>query len=176
MPPFFHDGTERPINRPSDPDEQRFHFSGKQQHHTVKNLLLIRDDCCIRFLSTTYEGSWHDKAMADQEHYALPPNSVLYQDRGFQAFVIPGVHIAQPKKKPRGGHLTPVEKAENRRIAGIRMRVEHVIGSVKRCRIVKDTLRLWREHSHDRVMVACCGLHNFRLLYRPWSYSSSHQS
>lgn len=114
--------------------------------------------------------------MADQEQYALPPNSVLYQDRGFQAFVIPGVRIVQPKKKPRGGHLTLDEKAENRRIARIRMRIEHVIGSVKRCRIVKDKLRLWREHIHDRVMETCCGLHNWRLRYRPWTYSVSHQS
>ena len=174
--PFFHDGTERPINRPRDPDEQRFHYSGKQQQHTVKNLLLIADNCQIRFLSTTYEGSWHDKAIADQEHYALPPNSVLYQDMGFQGLLIAGVRMEQPKKKPRGGHLTPDEKAENRRIARIRMRIEHVIGSVKRCRIVKDKLRLWREHSHDQVMLACCALHNFRLQYRPWTYSGSYQS
>lgn len=174
--PFFHDGTERPINRPSDPDEQRFHYSGKKKQHTLKNLLLIADTCWITFLSTTYEGSWHNKAMADCEAYVLPTDTILYQDLGFQGFAVAGVTIAQPKKKPRGGELQPDEKAANRRIASVRMRIEHVIGSVKRCRIVKDKLRLWREHIRDQVMETCCGLHNFRLQYRPWSYSVSHQS
>lgn len=27
---YFHDGTERPIQRPSDPDEQRLYYSGKK--------------------------------------------------------------------------------------------------------------------------------------------------
>lgn len=173
---FFHDGTERPINRPLDPDEQRFHYSGKKKQHTLKNLLLIADNCRIRFLSSTYEGRWHDKAMADQEAYVLPAGTRLYQDLGFQGFAVANIIIQQPTKKPRGGELTPEERAANRSIASIRMQIEHVIGSVKRCRIVKDKLRLWREHSRDQVMETCCGLHNFRLRYRPWSYSVSHQS
>jgi hypothetical protein len=173
---FFHDGTERPINRPTDADEQRFHYSGKQKQHTVKNLLLIADTCQIVFLSTSYEGSWHDKAMADQEAYDLPAGTSLYQDLGFQGFAVAGVTIHQPTKKPRGGELTPEQRAANRAIASVRMRIEHVIGSVKRCRIVKDKLRLWREHIRDRLMETCCGLHNFRLCYRPWSYNGSDQS
>lgn len=114
--------------------------------------------------------------MADQEQYVLPPASVLYQDMGFQGFVVAGVSIEQPKKKPCGGVLTPDEQADNQRIASTRMRIEHVIGSVKRCRIVKDTLRLWRAHVQDQLMETCCGLHNFRLQHRPWCYFVSSQS
>lgn len=114
--------------------------------------------------------------MADQEAYVLPAKSVLYQDLGFQGVAVLNVTIQQPTKKPRGGALTPEQKDENRRLARVRIRIEHVIGSVKRCRIVKDKLRLWREHIRDQVMETCCGLHNFRLQYRPWSYSVSHQS
>ena len=89
---------------------------------------------------------------------------------GFQGFVVSGSVMMQPKKKPRGGELTSEAKEENRRINAIRVRIEHVIGSVKRYRIVKDKLRLWRERVHDMVMETCCGLHNFRLQYRPWVY------
>lgn len=96
----------------------------------------------------------------------LPPSSVLYQDLSFQGFTVAGSTMMQPKKKPRGCELTPDEQAKNRRLASIRMRIEHVIGSVKRCRIVKDKLRLWREQMRDQVMETCCGLHNFRLQYR----------
>jgi hypothetical protein len=139
-------------------------------------LVLIDEACQICFLSATYEGKWHDKRLADEEAYCLPADSSLYQDLGFQGFTVAGVRMAQPKKTPRGGELTAAEKATNRACASIRMRIEHVIGSVKRCRIVKDKLRLWREHIQDRVMATCCGLHNFRMRYRPWSYSVFHQS
>ncbi len=108
--------------------------------------------------------------------YVLPPKSVLYQDLGFQGFTVVNVEIQQPHKKPRGSELSLEAKAENRRLASIRIRIEHVISSIKRCRIVKDKLRLWREHIHDPVMETYCGLHNLRVQYRPWTYSISHES
>src|SRR5688572_14000233 len=53
---FFHDGTERPINRPQDPEEQKLYYSGKQKKHTVKNDIVIDEPCKIRFLTDTVEG------------------------------------------------------------------------------------------------------------------------
>lgn len=41
--------------------------------------------------------------------------------------------------------------------------IEHVISSLKRCRLVKDTLRLWKAGVRDPVMEICCGLYNLRL-------------
>lgn len=131
--------------------------------------------CRIAFLSATYEGRWHDKSLADDEGYQLPPDSQLYQDLGFQGFTVTSVQMQQPHKKPRGGELTPTAKAENRQLAQVRIRIEHVMSGIKRCRIVKDKLRLWREHIHDRVMETCCGLHNLRIHFRPWTYSVSYQ-
>ena len=71
------------------------------------------------------------------------------------------------------GELTVEEKEINRNIARIRIRVEHAIGGVKRYRIVKDQLRNWKQGFRDQVMETCCGLHNFRLNFRPWVYFSS---
>ena len=62
--PFFHDGTERPIQRPKDPEEQQEHYSGKNKGHTLKNLLVIDEPCHMGFLSATYKGKMHDKTMA----------------------------------------------------------------------------------------------------------------
>jgi hypothetical protein len=123
-------------------------------------------------LSATYEGKANDKSLADLEGYRLPPGSCLSQDMGFQGFVLAGVTIVQPKKKPRGGELTPPEKATTRRISSIRIRIEHAIGGVKRDRIVKDKIRLLKDWIRDTVMETCGGLHNFRLPYRPWNYAS----
>jgi hypothetical protein len=35
---FFHDGTERPIQRPSDPDEQQVYYSGKKNSIRSKTM------------------------------------------------------------------------------------------------------------------------------------------
>jgi len=99
----------------------------------------------ILFLSDTYEGSVHDKRIADGTPYPLPPGSTLLQDLGFLAFVLDGVESITPFKKPRGGALTDEQKAFNQRLARRRVRIEHVNSSVKRCRIVKDTIRLFKD-------------------------------
>jgi hypothetical protein len=125
------------------------------------------------FLSPTDEGKEHDKSLADLEGDTLPRGSCLYQDLGFQGYTRDGITIVQPKKKPRGGELTPQEKAANRAIASIRIRIEHAIDGVKRYRMVKDTIRLLKDGIRDTIMEACCGLHNFRLQYRPWNYANS---
>jgi DDE superfamily endonuclease len=170
--PFFHDGTERPIQRPKDPEEQQEYYSGKKKCHTLKNLVVINETCHICFLSHTCEGKASDKSMAELAGYTLPAGSCLYQDKGFQGFFLHGITIFQPKRTPRGGELTPPEKATNRRISSIRIRIEHAIGGVRRYRMVKDKIRLLTDGIRDTVMETCCGLHNFRLQYRPWHYAS----
>src|SRR5436189_5943717 len=59
---------------------------------------------------------------------------------------------ARRKKKPPRGELTAAEKRTNRKLARIRVRVEHAIAGVKRCRIVKDVFRNTQEGVSDSVM------------------------
>jgi DDE superfamily endonuclease len=99
----------------------------------VKNVLLADDGCRVRFLSDTYEGSSHDKPIADQTPYPLPEGSQLLQDLGFVGFTLLGVQITQPHKKPPGHELTEEQKAENQAIAHRRVRIEQIICSIKRC-------------------------------------------
>ena len=47
-----------------------------------------------------------------------------------------------------------------------RVVVEHISAGVKRCRIVKDVLRLTKEGISDLVMEIACGLHNLRVSCR----------
>jgi hypothetical protein len=47
-----------------------------------------------------------------------------------------------------------------------RVVVENVIAGIKRCRIVKDVLRLTKEGIADVVMEIACGLHNLRVSCR----------
>jgi hypothetical protein len=120
------------------------------------------------FVSATYAGKVHDKSAADLAGYRRPHGRCLYQDMGFQGFILNGVTVVQPQKNPRGGELPPPEKATNRHISSISIRIEHAISGVKRDRIVKDKIRLFKDGIHDTIMETCCVLHNFRLQYRPW--------
>ena len=167
---FFHDGTERPIQRPKDQEAQQACYSGKKKQHTLKNNLLINADSKIMLLTPSYEGRIHDKRIADMTVYSLPEGSCLYQDSGFQGFSVDGVKMIQPMKKPRSRDLTDQEKAKNREISSIRIRIEHAISGIKRYRIVKDKLRNYKKGFADLAMETCCGLHNFRLNFRPWGY------
>ncbi|HYN24054.1 MAG TPA: transposase family protein, partial [Pyrinomonadaceae bacterium] len=96
----------------------------------------------ILFLSDTYGGHVHDKRIADATPYPLPAGSGLLQDLGFLAFTLPQVDILMPTKKPRGQELTREQELANQALHQRRLRIEHVNSSVKRCRIVKDRMRL----------------------------------
>lgn len=167
---FFHDGMERPIQRPLDAEKQRLFYSGKAHAHTVKNNLLIDTTCRILFLSETVEGKLHDKKLADHSAYSVPEGSHLCQDSGFQGFAPAGVRILQPKKKAKGKARSDLDKSTNQWHASLRVRVEHANSGVQRMRIVKDKLRNWKIGFADSIMELCCGLHNFRLQFRPWNY------
>jgi hypothetical protein len=134
----------------------------------VKNVLLVNALLTILFLSDTYGGRTHDKRIADATPYPLPAGSHLLQDLGFLAFTLPKVEILMPTRKPRGQDLSVEEQLSNQALHQRRLRIEHVNSSVKRCRIVKDRLRLWKKGVRDQVMEICCALHNFRVRLSPW--------
>jgi hypothetical protein len=134
----------------------------------VKNVLLVNALLLILFLSDTYGGRVHDKRIADATPYPLPARSRLLQDLGFLAFTLPEVTILMPIKKSRGQELTREQQRANQTLNQRRLRIEHVNSSVKRCRIVKDRLRLWKQGVRDLVMELCCALHNFRVRLNPW--------
>lgn len=161
---FIIDGTERPVRRPKDKDKQRGHYSGKKKRHTVKNNIVSdKRTRKIRVLSRTVEGKMHDKKLADEQDIAFPPGSKLWKDTGFQGYEPDDTHTFQPKKKPKGGELTPEEKACNMAISSQRMGVEHSIGGVKVYGIVHDVFRNLVDGFDDLVMETACGLHNLRV-------------
>ena len=83
-------------------------------------------------------------------------------------FTLPEVAILLPTKKPRGEELTWEQQMANQALNQRRLRIEPVNSRVKRCRIVKDRIRLWKEGVRDLVMELCCALHNFRVRLNSW--------
>ena len=56
--------------------------------------------------------------------------------------------------------MSVAEKFLHGLFSSVRVVVEHSICGIKRCRIVKEVLRLRRVGISDRVMELACGLHN----------------
>ena len=90
------------------------------------------------------------------------------QALGFLAFTLPHVEILMPTKKPRGRELPWEQQLANQALHHRRLRIEHVNSSVKRCRVVKDRLRLWKEGVRDLVRERCGALHTCRVRLSPW--------
>jgi hypothetical protein len=120
----------------------------------------------VLFLSDTYAGSVHDKAIVDGEGWQFPVGIVLHQDLGFQGHNPIGIVVQMPHKKPRKGELTEQQKEQNKQRASVRVKVEHMIGKVKIYRILKDTIRMWRQGIKDLVMELACALYNFKISYK----------
>lgn len=138
-----------------------------KKSHTIKNVLLASLDKKILYLSETYEGSVHDKKIADEAEIAFEKTIALLQDSGFQGFCPPGATIVMPEKKPKGKALTQQQKQENKQKASQRVLIEHAIGGLKTWRILKDKIRSYRHKLRDEVMLIACGLHNFKIKCKP---------
>ena len=152
------DGAERPIRRPKNKDDQKKDYSGKKKAHRKKNLLVTAERRVV-YLSATAAGNVHDKKLADESNLSFPADTLVLKDTGFQGYEPPECDTLQPKKKPRGRELHPIQKTINQVISRVRVTVEHAIAGVKRCRIVADTFRCWRRGLVDEVMLAASGLY-----------------
>jgi hypothetical protein len=97
------DGTERTLQRPTDPLKQRGKYSGKKKTHTDKNLLLVNENSKkVVYLSPTVEGKKHDSKAAQEAAIAYPAQATVTKDTGFQGYEPAGVLTLQPAKKRKG--------------------------------------------------------------------------
>src|SRR4051794_19817968 len=92
-----------------------------------------------------------------------PPCTKIRGSRGMSRRCI---RPARRKKKPRGRELTAAEKQANRKLAKLRVGVEHAIAGVKRSRIAKDVMRNKKPELSDTAMEIASGLHNLRVDHR----------
>jgi len=69
--------------------------------------------------------------------------------------------------------LTPADKRANRKLAGMRVRVEHALAGTKICRITKDTFRNFAAGASDLAITIATGLHNLRCHKRRYRHKAS---
>jgi hypothetical protein len=155
------DGTERPISRPEHKRGRDAHYSGRRKRTTVKNVVVTAGRRVV-LLTPTVPGRRHDKAEADLAQVRLEAGYRLIADSGLQGYEAGAAVVCTPHKKPRGRPQHWRHKRFNRKLARVRVRVEHTLSSIKRLGVLKQTLRMRRKNGADTVMLIGCGLHNFR--------------
>jgi hypothetical protein len=160
------DGTERPIQRAKDYEQQKTDYSGKKKRHTRSHLGAVAPDRRILVMSQAYPGKAHDKGILNAEGWAewIPDEVKIQGDSGFQGLQNEYVNVEIPHKKPKGGELTAEQKAENRALAQERVVVEHAFGGLKRYGIAAQVYRNRKENFDDHSMLTAAGLWNFYLM------------
>ena len=161
---LFFDSTERPPARPVR-GQERF-YSGKKKRHTLKTQVVVvrvkkrpgvrgqKRRVRIVAVSKTFPGSTHDKKVYDTTGVVIPAG---VKGCGDTAYI--GTELDTPERKPKGGELTPRQKAGNRRVSRRRIVVGHGIGKMKVWRAAAERWRNPRRR-HTLTMKNVAGLHN----------------
>lgn len=160
------DATEQPIQRPSEKLARKQYYSGKQSEHTIKSQLLTTKELVLH-VSGNVPGSVSDSTVLAGSGimHSIPAEVQVNLDRGYEGAEsrYPNNKVYKPKRAQRNHPLTLFEKLYNHIINKTRILVEHVIGRLKKFRIVSDLYRN-RRATHGDLFLVVAGLINFRAL------------
>ena len=153
------DVTEQPIERPG--TKQRQWYSGKKKRHTVMVQLII---CLftLQILSIACgRGRMADITLLKQSNMPLAAALEKYADAGYQGLDKLMANVFTPIKKPRSRALTKAERAYNRALAKLRVRIEHVN---RRCKIFRVAQEVYRGHRRHlpKTWTVVAALVNYR--------------
>ena len=168
------DGTENPIERPQNNDNQKSKFSGKKKTHTDIALLLSDKNTKIYYVSKLYDGSNVDMGILKKE---FPPEKKWFRklkvlfDLGFVGVdkiyeikeLIIGEKKSRKSKRNPNPKLNEEQKEKNKKVSRERIFVEHAIGKMKRYRILKNRCRMKCQKLKNKIIGICAGLWNYHL-------------
>lgn len=153
------DSSEQLRERPSEYQEQKKFYSGKQKKHTFKNQLIVMPtgkeivDVVVGKPGTTSDiNIWRERRTQLRD---------TQQFQGDKAYVGEPA-IDTPHKKTRGKGMTVEQKQDNQKKARQRVVVEHLIRLLKTFRVAAERFRL-NAASYEPVILAVCGLIRWRI-------------
>jgi hypothetical protein len=155
------DATEQRVSRSKDYLTQKAYYSGKKHGHTLKTQVVADGEHHLKAISVAFGGAIHDKALSDrvQTIARLPDQCEADADKGYQGLAaqvptvtvrdaltgevqsVPRLNVQTPFKKPKGHELSDEQKAFNRALGAIRVRIEHCIGWLKNWAILATRFR-----------------------------------
>lgn len=163
------DGSEVPIEKPSDLRNQSATWSNYKNRNTLKVMVGISPRGDISYISEVYGGATSDRQIVESSDLLRPGTfergDSIMADRGFivqDLFCLHNVHVNIPTVMRNMVQLPQEKVIQDRRIASKRVHVERMIGLAKTFRILKEELH----HSYvplgGRILFVCLALQNFR--------------
>ena len=152
------DVSEQPTQRPT--KRQKQSYSGKKKRHTIKTEIAIQQDGRILSVSRSHKGRTHDFRIRKREK-PLPKESLKLADSGYQGWQKLQSNVIIPYKKRKNRPLTKEQKEHNRKLASIRMKVEHKIREIKVFKIMSEVYRNFQKKHNLRFNIIA-GLVNFK--------------
>jgi hypothetical protein len=124
----------------------------------------------ILYVGKTTWGHQHDYALFKQEFDPTMPwfdQQTLWVDLGYQGlekdYKPAQVLIPLKKRKNSSESVKELKRAVNKRMAQVRIPVEHAIGGMKNYRIITQPIRLKALSLIDKIIETCAGLWNYKL-------------
>ena len=128
------DVTETPIERPK--KKQKQFYSGKKKSHTLKCQLVINQGTGEIICLFIGQGRCHDFSVFKSSGINFHSETTSLQDSGYQGIDKYHGNSYTPKKKPKKGELTKLEKEYNRVLARERILIEHINRRLKIFKII----------------------------------------
>jgi len=143
------DATEQPVQRSSDYETQKAHYSGKKKRHTRKTQLIVNAHGQIRDVSKSTPGSPHDLNHFRQSGAAkkIPEDITAGGDAGYQGLQddLPNHSVITSFKATKNHPLNEEEKLLNQEFSRTRIVVENTICQLKHFKVLANRFR----HSVD---------------------------
>ena len=139
------DATEQAVQRSSDDETQREHYSGKKKRHTRKTQLIVNEHGEMRHLSRSTPGSLHDL-----KHFRgsgagaqIPKNATVGGDAGYDGLGndLPEHSVITSFKARRNHPLTEEQKLLNQEFSRLRIIVENTICQLKHFKVLAHQFR-----------------------------------
>jgi hypothetical protein len=171
---IFIDATEQELPKPQDKNRRKEYYSGKRKRHTAKMQVVSTKNKLIVHLCRHVAGRVNDHLLlrATGVMRKIPKKEgedkegvVVRVDRAYEGLQeeYPQVRVQKPRKARRGHPLTVLEKILNRTMSKLRIEVEHVIGDLKKFRLLAGIYR-GPVQRYDESALVIAGLHNYRQL------------
>ena len=132
------DATEQQIERPK--KGQKAFYSGKKKRHTNKTEIRITPPGRIIHVSKTKPGAVHDFTVYKEEPL-IPKDSIALADSGYQGLDKLHGRTEIPFKAMKNNPLDKEDKAYNRALSRVRVKIENVLRQLKIFRILSDRYR-----------------------------------
>ena len=145
--------------------EQKRYYSGKKKRHTLKAQVVV-DKATSRILCTDFSiGKRHDFKWYELSGVKVKQDTQIKADSGYSGIQKTHINSQIPHKSSKLKKLTKSQKRENKALSSERVLNEHVIGRIKRFRIIKDTYRNRRKRFGLRfnLIAAIC---NFEIQHQ----------